>query len=132
MCWYKSVIKWSSFCRSNLPKRLEGYKSGFGGKFGLQTDRVDNSAVGWEYFQPNQKHASQTGKIPELGLKSKFLFWHPLTLFRAFKYLKLSCFCMRLELSKNLHNFLWFNIIQSSSQFSHHLRTFNQFKVLKE
>jgi cortactin len=25
------------------------YKTGFGGKFGVQTDRVDKTAVGWEH-----------------------------------------------------------------------------------
>ena len=41
------------------------YKSGFGGKFGVQSDRLDKTAVGWEYYQPSEKHGSQTGKIPE-------------------------------------------------------------------
>lgn len=25
------------------------YKTGFGGEFGVQTDRVDKNAVGWEH-----------------------------------------------------------------------------------
>lgn len=32
---------------------------GFGGKFGVQTDRVDQSAVGFEYQGKTEKHASQ-------------------------------------------------------------------------
>jgi hypothetical protein len=46
-------------------KCLPDYKSGFGGQFGVQTDRMDKSALGWDHYQQNQKHGSQTGKIPE-------------------------------------------------------------------
>merc|ERR1712106_438179 len=35
------------------------YKTGFGGQFGVQTDRVDKSALGWEHIEKVQKHASQ-------------------------------------------------------------------------
>lgn len=37
-------------------------KKGFGGQFGVQKDRVDKSAVGWEYQEKLSKHASQKGK----------------------------------------------------------------------
>merc|ERR1711936_634663 len=39
----------------------EGYKSstGYGGKFGVQTDRVDKTAVGWEHVEKVDKHNSQ-------------------------------------------------------------------------
>ena len=37
------------------------YKTGFGGKFGVQTDRVDKSAVGWEHHEKVDKHESQKG-----------------------------------------------------------------------
>merc|ERR1712096_599316 len=38
-----------------------GYKSstGYGGKFGVQTDRVDKSAMGWEHVEKGGKHDSQ-------------------------------------------------------------------------
>ena len=39
---------------------------GFGGKFGVQSDRVDKSAVSWAHKEEAQKHASQQGEI--LGL----------------------------------------------------------------
>ena len=39
------------------------YKTGFGGKFGVQDDRQDKSAVGWDYAEKSQKHESQKGKI---------------------------------------------------------------------
>ena len=39
------------------------YKSGFGGKFGVQNDRVDASAVGWEHHEKVDKHESQKGEL---------------------------------------------------------------------
>ena len=35
------------------------YASGFGGKFGVQRDRQDKSAVGWEHIEKCEKHESQ-------------------------------------------------------------------------
>ena len=35
---------------------------GFGGKFGVQKDRVDKSAVGWDHHEKVEKHASQKGR----------------------------------------------------------------------
>ena len=40
---------------------LADYKAGFGGKFGVQTDRVDKSALGWEHHEKVDKHESQKG-----------------------------------------------------------------------
>lgn len=37
------------------------YKKGFGGKFGIQTDRQDASAVGWDTLEKVPQHASQKG-----------------------------------------------------------------------
>lgn len=39
------------------------YSSGFGGKFGVEADRQDKSAVGWDYVEKLQKHESQKGLI---------------------------------------------------------------------
>lgn len=36
------------------------YKTGFGGEYGVQSDRVDKSAVGWEHHENLNKHQSQT------------------------------------------------------------------------
>ena len=38
------------------------YKEGFGGKFGVQTDRQDKSAVGWDHIEKVNKHESQKGE----------------------------------------------------------------------
>ena len=37
------------------------YKAGFGGKYGVQNDRQDKSAVGWDHQEALQKHESQKG-----------------------------------------------------------------------
>ena len=37
------------------------YSKGFGGKFGVQSDRVDKSAVGYDYQEKLEKHESQKG-----------------------------------------------------------------------
>ena len=37
------------------------YTSGFGGKFGVQNDRVDKSAMGWDHIEKVEKHDSQKG-----------------------------------------------------------------------
>lgn len=42
------------------------YAQGFGGKFGVQQDRQDRSAVGWEHVEKTEKHASQKGKVMHL------------------------------------------------------------------
>lgn len=44
-------------------------KKGFGGKFGVQSDRVDKSAVGFEYHEKLSSHASQKGLVSsEMGI----------------------------------------------------------------
>ena len=35
------------------------YKTGFGGQYGVQADRVDKSAVGWDHREQVAKHESQ-------------------------------------------------------------------------
>lgn len=37
------------------------YSEGFGGKYGIDKDKVDKSAVGFEYQGKTEKHESQTG-----------------------------------------------------------------------
>ena len=57
---------------------LSDYKSGFGGKFGVQNDRVDASAVGWEHHEKVDKHESQKGElcIFSLPICPDVLFFH--------------------------------------------------------
>ena len=35
------------------------YKTGFGGQYGVQSDRVDKSALGWDHREQVAKHESQ-------------------------------------------------------------------------
>lgn len=37
------------------------YSKGFGGRFGVQKDRQDKSAAGWDYIEKTEKHESQRG-----------------------------------------------------------------------
>lgn len=38
------------------------YSKGFGGKYGVQADRQDKSAAGWDHIEKLEKHESQKGK----------------------------------------------------------------------
>ena len=38
------------------------YANGFGGKFGVASERQDKSAVGFDHVEKLSKHSSQTGK----------------------------------------------------------------------
>ena len=38
------------------------HSKGFGGKYGVQADRVDQSAVGWDHKEDIEKHESQKGE----------------------------------------------------------------------
>lgn len=46
---------------SPRPPASADYSSGFGGKYGVQADRVDRSAVGFDYQGKTEKHESQKG-----------------------------------------------------------------------
>lgn len=43
------------------------YSTGFGGRYGVQADRVDQSAVGFDYQGKTEKHESQKGlsRLPD-------------------------------------------------------------------
>ena len=53
---------------------LKDYKTGFGGQFGVQKDRVDKSAAGWDHVEKVEKHASQKGMCIEqqYGFKNQY------------------------------------------------------------
>lgn len=40
---------------------VSDYSKGFGGKYGVQSDRQDSAAHGWDAQEKLAKHASQTG-----------------------------------------------------------------------
>ena len=39
------------------------YKSGFGGSYGVQADRMDSSALGWDHYESPERHPSQKGNL---------------------------------------------------------------------
>lgn len=41
------------------------YSKGFGGKFGVQSDRQDKCAAGWDHVERVEKHESQKGGFRE-------------------------------------------------------------------
>lgn len=45
----------------SLSSSSSDYAKGFGGRFGVETDKVDQSAVGFEYQGKTEKHESQKG-----------------------------------------------------------------------
>ena len=47
---------------------LPDYKSGFGGSYGVQADRMDNSALGWDHYESPERHPSQKGNSPFGGV----------------------------------------------------------------
>lgn len=65
---YNTEYIYSSFVRRLLSHMnhyfflnviLSDYSKGFGGKFGVQEDRKDKSALGWDHHEAPQKHESQ-------------------------------------------------------------------------
>lgn len=73
--------KWRNTNRKKVPNTLTSklyltfnwfldYSKGFGGKFGVQSDRQDKSAVGWDHHEQPQKHESQTDH--KIGFGGKF------------------------------------------------------------
>lgn len=47
---------------------VSDYSKGFGGKYGIDKDKVDKSAVGFEYQGKTEKHESQKGTCHFLPL----------------------------------------------------------------
>ncbi len=58
----QSAVGWDHVEAVEKHESQKDYKSGFGGQFGVQTDRVDKSAVGWDHVEQLQKHESQKGE----------------------------------------------------------------------
>lgn len=57
----------------------EDYSVGFGGKFGVQRDRQDKSALGWDHQEEMQPHASQTGTamLPDMAAQFPWSTYGP-------------------------------------------------------
>ena len=61
------------------------YKTGFGGKYGVQTDRMDKSSVGWDHVEKVEKHVSQKGKRFQSDYFLEMIFWYLFQTMFAFK-----------------------------------------------
>ncbi|KAA0192794.1 hypothetical protein HAZT_HAZT011994, partial [Hyalella azteca] len=60
----------SSICFAITVLVHADYSQGFGGKFGVQKDRQDKSAAGWDHIEKTEKHESQ--KDYSMGFGGKF------------------------------------------------------------
>lgn len=51
------------------------YAKGFGGKYGVEKEKVDKAAVGYDYKGETEKHQSQKGefKLKHLSVLTPFL-----------------------------------------------------------
>ena len=58
---------------------------GFGGKFGVQADRQDKSAVGWDHVEQVSRHHSQTDHS-----KVKIIFISTIILYEKIIFLTLN------------------------------------------
>lgn len=58
------LLETELFCHSSLfPSPLLDYSKGFGGKFGVEKEKVDKAALGYDYKGQTEKHESQKGEV---------------------------------------------------------------------
>lgn len=72
ICVFVSVSKLKEEVVKKEPadgKAATSFSAGYGGKFGVQNDRVDKSAVGFDYKSSLEKHSSQTDYSKGFGGK---------------------------------------------------------------
>merc|ERR1711990_71841 len=60
---------WSHKDQLQQHESQKDYSAGFGGKYGVQNDRVDKSAKGWSETQKTELHSSQTDSSKGFGGK---------------------------------------------------------------
>ena len=63
------------------------YKKGFGGEFGIQTDRKDKSAFDWSESEKIEKHESQKGCLLCFFCFLAFIFYIIAPVFHFFRYI---------------------------------------------
>ena len=49
------------------PLSIADYSHGFGGRYGVEKDKRDKAALGYDYKGETEKHESQRGKLVGLG-----------------------------------------------------------------
>ncbi|KAM3174861.1 hypothetical protein ACTXT7_009652 [Hymenolepis weldensis] len=65
-----SAVGTDYYAELNKHSSQQDYSKGFGGKYGVQTDRQDKAAVGYDHHEELSKHASQ--KDYSLGFGGKY------------------------------------------------------------
>lgn len=75
----QSAVSWDHKEKVEKHTSQKDYVSGFGGKFGVQSDRQDKSALGWDHVEKVEKHESQKGftviKVATLFCIMMFFFF---------------------------------------------------------
>ena len=64
---------WDHIEKVEKHESQKDYKAGFGGQFGVLSDRQDKSAVGWEHVEKVEKHESQKGEDIDHTMCDAFL-----------------------------------------------------------
>ena len=59
----QSALGWDHIEKVEKHDSQKDYKTGFGGKFGVQQGSMDKSALGWEHVEKVEKHESQKGIV---------------------------------------------------------------------
>ena len=65
----KSAVGWEHHEKVEKHESQTDYSKGFGGKFGVQSDRKDKLAHGWDEVTKTEKHSSQTDSSRGFGGK---------------------------------------------------------------
>ena len=63
--YLQSALGWDHIEKVEKHDSQKDYKTGFGGKFGVQQGSMDKSALGWEHVEKVEKHESQKGEIKQ-------------------------------------------------------------------
>ena len=63
LSYLQSALGWDHIEKVEKHDSQKDYKTGFGGKFGVQQGSMDKSALGWEHVEKVEKHESQKGEI---------------------------------------------------------------------
>ncbi|CAB1428385.1 unnamed protein product [Pleuronectes platessa] len=66
---HASQTDYSTGGKTEKHESQKDYTKGFGGKFGIETDKVDKSAMGFEYQGKTEKHESQKDYVKGFGGK---------------------------------------------------------------
>lgn len=59
---FDPAVGWEYHEKLEKHASQKDYATGFGGKYGIQKDKMDKCAVGWEHKEKVEKHASQKGQ----------------------------------------------------------------------